>query len=117
MTMPLLFTLMELRLFYSSEGWNSMGGYDIFYSTLNLADSTWNRPVNMGYPINSPDDDRYYVLSADGSRGYFSSSRKGGNGQEDLYVVTPGYRGNRPILALTIGVVTVDEKPVAQILM
>lgn len=102
-----------ITLFYSSEGWNSMGGYDIFYSTLNLADSTWNRPVNMGYPINSPDDDRYYVLSADGARGYFSSSRKGGSGQEDIYVVTPGYRGSRPVLALTIGVVTVDEKPVS----
>ena len=88
-----------------------MGGYDIFYSTLNLEDSTWNRPVNLGFPINSPDDDRYYVLSADGTRGYFSSSRKGGYGQEDIYIVTPGYRGSRPVLALTIGVVTVDDKP------
>jgi len=100
-----------ITLFFSSEGWNNMGGYDIFYSTLNQVDSSWNRPVNMGYPINSPDDDRYYVLSADGSRGYFSSSRKGGYGQEDIYVVSPGYRGSRPVLALTIGVVTVDEKP------
>jgi tetratricopeptide (TPR) repeat protein len=100
-----------VTLFFSSEGWNSMGGYDIFYSTLNLEDSTWNRPVNLGYPINSPDDDRYYVLSADGTRGYFSSNRKGGYGQEDIYMVTPGYRGSRPVLALTIGVVSVDEKP------
>ncbi len=100
-----------VTLFFSSEGWNSMGGYDIFYSNLNLEDSSWNRPVNMGYPINSPADDRYYVLSADGTRGYFSSDRKGGYGQQDLYIVTPGYRGSRPVLALTIGVVTVDEKP------
>jgi hypothetical protein len=101
-----------VTLFFSSEGWGSMGGYDVFYSTINLEDSTWNRPVNMGYPINSPDDDRYYVLSADGSRGYFSSNRKGGNGQEDLYLVTPGYHGSRPILALTVGVVYVDGNPV-----
>jgi hypothetical protein len=100
-----------ITLFFSSEGWKSMGGYDIFYTTLNLADTTWDRPVNMGYPINSPDDDRYYVLSADGARGYFSSNRRGGAGEEDIYVVSPGYRGSRPVLALTIGVVTVDEKP------
>ncbi len=101
----------NITLFFSSEGWNSMGGYDIFYSTMNPEDSSWNKPVNMGYPINSPDDDRYYVLSADGSRGYFSSNRKGGYGQQDLYSVSPGYRDKRPLLALTVGVVTVDEKP------
>jgi len=101
-----------VTLFFSSEGWNSMGGSDIFYSTLNLADSTWSIPINLGYPINSPDDDRYYVLNADGSRGYFSSNRKGGYGQQDLYSVTPGTHGARPVLALTVGVVTADEKPV-----
>lgn len=101
----------NITLFFSSEGWNSMGGYDIFYSTMNPEDSSWNTPVNMGYPLNSPDDDRYYVLSADGSRGYFSSNRKGGYGQQDIYDVTPGYRDKRPLLALTVGVVTVDQQP------
>ncbi len=101
----------NITLFFSSEGWNSMGGYDIFYSSMNPEDSSWNTPVNMGYPLNSPDDDRYYVLSADGARGYFSSNRNGGNGQQDLYTVSPGYRGKQPLLALTVGVVTVDEIP------
>ncbi len=100
-----------VTLFFSSEGWNSMGGSDIFYSTLNPVDSSWSRPTNLGYPINSPDDDRYYVLNADGTRGYFSSNRKGGYGQQDLYSVTPGVHGPKPILALTIGIVTNDEKP------
>jgi hypothetical protein len=102
-----------VSLFFSSEGWNSMGGSDIFYSTLNLTDSTWSIPTNLGYPINSPADDRYYVLNADGTRGYFSSDRKGGNGQQDLYCVSPGSHGLRPRLALTIGVVTANEKPVS----
>ena len=101
-----------ITLFFSSEGWNSMGGYDIFYSTYNEEDSAWNTPVNMGYPINSSDDDRYYVLTPDGDHGYFSSNRKGGYGQQDLYIVTPGYRGKPPVLALTIGIVTIDDKPV-----
>ncbi|HTA83177.1 MAG TPA: hypothetical protein VK783_09595 [Bacteroidia bacterium] len=100
-----------VTLFFSSEGWNSMGASDIFYSTLNLSDSTWSKPINLGYPINSPGDDRYYVLNADGTRGYFSSNRKGGFGQQDLYSVTPGVRGPKPILALTIGIVSNDEKP------
>jgi len=100
-----------VTLFFSSEGWNSMGGSDIFYSTFNPKDSTWGIPVNLGYPINSPDDDRYYVLNGDGSMGYFSSNRKGGQGQQDLYCATPGVHGPKPILALTIGVITADEKP------
>jgi hypothetical protein len=100
-----------VTLFFSSEGWNSMGGSDIFYSSINLADSTWNQPINLGYPINSPDDDRYYVLNADGTRGYFSSNRRGGYGQQDIYSVAPGVHGTKPILALTIGVVTKDDVP------
>ena len=100
-----------VTLFFSSEGWNSMGGSDIFYSSINTADSTWNQPINLGYPINSPDDDRYYVLNADGTRGYFSSNRKGGYGQQDIYSVTPGVHGTKPVLALTIGVITKDEQP------
>jgi hypothetical protein len=88
-----------------------MGGSDIFYSTLSLKDSTWSKPINLGYPINSPDDDRYYVLNGDGSEGYFSSNRKGGYRQQDIYVAIPGVKGVTPILALTIGVITVDDKP------
>ncbi|MEO6883074.1 MAG: hypothetical protein ABI199_03515 [Bacteroidia bacterium] len=98
-----------VTLFFSSEGHNSMGGSDIFYSTLK--DSTWSPAINIGYPVNSTEDDRYYVLSADGSRGYFSSNRQGGYGQQDIYVVSPGFQGEKPILALVVGVVTADDKP------
>ncbi|MGP8215009.1 MAG: hypothetical protein ACLQQ4_05550 [Bacteroidia bacterium] len=100
-----------VSLFFSSEGWNSMGGYDIFYSKLNLKDSTWSKPINLGYPINSPGDDRYYTLNSEGTMGYFSSNRKGGYGQQDIYSVTPGAHGAKPVLALTIGTVSADNKP------
>lgn len=99
-----------ITLFFSSEGHNSIGGSDIMYSTMK--DGKWTAPVNLGYPINSTEDDRYYVLSADGERGYYSSSAKGGYGQQDIYTVTPGYQGERPVLALVVGVVTADDKPV-----
>lgn len=99
-----------VTLFFSSEGHNSMGGYDIMYSTLK--DGHWTEPVNMGYPINTTEDERYYVLTADGEHGYYSSNKKGGKGNQDIYTVTPGFVGEKPILALVVGTVTVDDNPV-----
>jgi hypothetical protein len=99
-----------ITLFYSSEGHNSIGGYDIMYSTLK--DGKWGESTNLGHPINTTEDERFYVLTADGAHGYFSSDRKGGFGQQDLYTVTPGYFGEAPVLALVVGTVTADGKPV-----
>lgn len=74
-------------IYFSSEGHNSMGGYDIFYSRLD-AKGNWTKPVNLGYPINTPDDDLFFVLSSDGKRGYYSSTKSGGYGDADLYMIT-----------------------------
>lgn len=98
-----------VSLFFSSEGHNSMGGYDIMYSTWK--DNAWTEPVNMGYPINTTEDDIYYVLTADGERGYYASTRKGGQGLQDIYTVAPGFGGVKPVLALVVGVVTANDKP------
>ncbi|TND08146.1 MAG: ompA [Bacteroidetes bacterium] len=98
-----------ITLFISSEGHNSIGGYDIFY-TVNREDG-WGKPVNLGYPANTAFDERFYVLSADGATGYFSSDRKGTVGQQDIYAVSPGFQGEPPILALVVGFITVDKKP------
>ena len=46
-------------IFFSSEGHNTIGGYDVFISNLQN-DGTWSRPVNMGYPVNTSDDDLFY---------------------------------------------------------
>lgn len=46
-------------LYFASQGHNSMGGFDIFYSRL-LPNGKWSTPINMGYPINTPDDEFYY---------------------------------------------------------
>lgn len=75
-----------VTLFYSSNGHKTMGGYDIFFSFL--ADSGWLPPQNMGYPINTTDDDIFYVMSTDGRRAYFSSVRPEGKGEKDLYMIT-----------------------------
>lgn len=73
-------------LYFSSKGHNSMGGYDLFFSEK-MEDGSWSKPVNLGYPINTTDDEVYYVLSPDGKRAYFSGVREDGYGGRDLYVM------------------------------
>jgi len=74
-------------LYFSSKGHDSMGGYDIFKSTLNEK-GQWSEPENMGSPINTPDDDVYFVMAASGQHGYYSSDQPGGLGGKDIYRVT-----------------------------
>jgi outer membrane protein OmpA-like peptidoglycan-associated protein/tetratricopeptide (TPR) repeat protein len=73
-------------LFFSSKGHNTMGGYDIFKSTYE--NSRWSEPVNIGYPINTPDDDVFFSISASGVHGYYSSVKPEGFGGQDIYVIT-----------------------------
>ena len=74
-------------LYFSSRGHNTMGGYDIFKSEYDEAARRWGPAQNMGYPINTPDDDSYYRLSPDGSYAYLSSYRIGGYGEKDIYTI------------------------------
>lgn len=75
-------------LYFSSKGHNSMGGYDIFTSSYNIKEKFFTAPVNVGYPINTADDDIFFVWSIDGKRAYFSSVREDGFGEKDLYMLT-----------------------------
>ncbi|MGV3502487.1 MAG: OmpA family protein [Adhaeribacter sp.] len=74
-------------LYFSSRGHNSMGGYDVFVSRFDSVGRKWTKPENMGYPINTPDDDAYYRLSPDGSYAYLSSYRMGGYGEKDIWTI------------------------------
>jgi outer membrane protein OmpA-like peptidoglycan-associated protein/tetratricopeptide (TPR) repeat protein len=71
-------------LYFASKGHNSMGGYDLFRSTRQM-DGSWSKPQNLGWPLNSADDDVYLVVSASGRYAYFSSTRPGGLGSHDIY--------------------------------
>ncbi|GAA4376339.1 OmpA family protein [Hymenobacter koreensis] len=74
-------------IYFSSEGHSSMGGYDIFKSELK--NGQWSKPENLGWPINTPDDDVFFVLSASGRHGYYSSTREDdGLGSRDIYMIT-----------------------------
>ncbi len=70
-------------LFFTSDGQNGVGGNDIYKTELQ--GGKWLQPKNMGYPINTTANDNYFTLIADGTRGYFSSDRKGGFGGQDIY--------------------------------
>ncbi|MGD2035600.1 MAG: OmpA family protein, partial [Bacteroidales bacterium] len=73
-------------LFFSSKGHNSMGGFDVFRSSISDV-GLWSRPVSLGYPINTPNDDIFYVDDPDGKTGYYSSNRESGLGGMDIYKV------------------------------
>jgi outer membrane protein OmpA-like peptidoglycan-associated protein len=71
-------------LYFASNGRVGMGGYDLYYSTFQ-SDGTWSKPVNMGYPINSPADEINIFINATGTEAYISSDKEGGFGGLDLY--------------------------------
>ncbi len=74
-------------LYFSSEGHNSMGMFDVFYSVMN-PDSSWIEPINLGYPINSPGDDFFFVPTLNRNQAYYASSQFEDNiGGTDIYLV------------------------------
>jgi outer membrane protein OmpA-like peptidoglycan-associated protein len=76
----------EGNLYFASDGHGSLGGLDIFFSRFNGKD--FDRPVNLGYPINSRKDDFGLIVKEDGRSGYFSSHRNGEKTGDDIYSFT-----------------------------
>ncbi len=75
----------DSTFYFSSNGKNSIGGYDVFKSTYDRISKAWGPPENLGYPINTVADDLYYTT--EGKLAYLSSNRLGGYGSLDLYRV------------------------------
>jgi outer membrane protein OmpA-like peptidoglycan-associated protein len=73
-------------LYFGSEGLKGMGNYDIFKTKFK--NNKWAKPENLGYPINTPEYDNYFHLSSDKKHGYFTSVRKDGVGNTDIYMAT-----------------------------
>ena len=74
----------DQTLYFSSNGHVGMGGQDLFFSRRQ-ADSTWGKPVNLGYPINTAGDEVNLIVNATGDLALFSSDKLGGFGRQDLY--------------------------------
>jgi flagellar motor protein MotB len=80
-------------LYFASDGRVGMGGFDIFMSRMN-ADSTWSEPQNLGYPINTYNDEMGLVIESAGQKAYFSSVRDKNNGKDIFYFYL--YESARP---------------------
>lgn len=74
-------------LYFSSRGHKGMGGYDIFKSVYDEENNTWSEPENLGYPINTADDDVYISYNSDETRAYYSSVKEEGLGEKDIYLI------------------------------
>ncbi len=74
----------DRTLFFSSRGHFNMGGYDIFYSTLQ-DNGEWSAPQNAGYPLNTTDDDIFFKPVKEGYEGYYSIDSHEGFGKQDIY--------------------------------
>ena len=83
-------------LFFSSRGHDGMGGYDIFSTVKNPSTGQWNVPRNIGYPVNSANEDIYFSLTSDGAKGFFSSYRYDSYGEKDIYIL------HRPLSSPTL---------------
>jgi hypothetical protein len=74
-------------LYFSSRGHNTIGEYDIFKSEFNSETNRWKSPINLGIPINSTNDDIYFMKLSDDKSALFASRRDGGLGDADIYEV------------------------------
>jgi hypothetical protein len=82
-------------LYFASKGHATMGGFDLFVSERE-PDGTWGAPENLGYPLNTVDDDIFFQPMADGKRAFYSSRKDGGLGDLDIYeVLMPVKKGNQ----------------------
>lgn len=73
--------------FFASKGHKTMGGFDLMFSVID-DEGKFSTPINLGYPINTPDDEVFYSTTPDGKRAYFSSAKDGGFGEKDLYMIS-----------------------------
>lgn len=97
----------ERTLYFSSKGHNSMGGYDVFKTTLNPETNTWSVPVNLEFPINSPDDDILFVTDSLEKNAFFSTGRYSPYGKIDVLKINTE---RRPMnYAVIKGTVLKDE--------
>jgi outer membrane protein OmpA-like peptidoglycan-associated protein/tetratricopeptide (TPR) repeat protein len=86
-------------MYFCSQGHSSIGGYDVFVSYRDEELGLWGKPINMGYPINTPFDELYFSISANGKKAYFASNRGGGAGGMDIYCATFWGEPKQPTVA------------------
>jgi outer membrane protein OmpA-like peptidoglycan-associated protein len=105
-----------VTLYFSSDGHPTLGNSDIFVSEFK--GGKWQKPENIGWPINTWEYDGFFTISADKKKGYFSTLKEGGVGDADVYSVTflePKYKPKpKPVEVAAQPVRTKVEKPKAE---
>lgn len=100
----------EKSLYFSSKGHTSMGGFDIFKTTWDPIKNKYSTVQNLGYPLNTPEDNMNFRVSASGKYGYISAVRKGGFGNMDIYRVE--FLEIEPRYTVITGTISTDDKSV-----
>ncbi len=85
-------------LYFASKGHTNMGGFDIFKSKFNTENGKFGPTQNIGYPINTPEDDMVFSLADNGRDGYISAFKKEGLGDLDIYKVILNDVETRPTI-------------------
>jgi outer membrane protein OmpA-like peptidoglycan-associated protein/tetratricopeptide (TPR) repeat protein len=101
-------------LYFSSQGHDNMGDYDIFVSTWD--GNSWSRPENLGFPVNSPDIDVFFLVSANKRYGYFTSEKEGGYGLRDIYQIEFLGKEKEPVLNTEDNLIAALAKPQSNII-
>lgn len=101
-------------LYFSSKGHNTMGDYDVFKTTLNPETNSFSSPENLGFPINTVNNDIFFVLNASGTHGYYSSVKEDTYGGSDIYMIDTRF-GDNDLKAKTGKVVFGNEPAKAKI--
>lgn len=79
-----------LGIVFSSKGHKSMGGFDIFKAKWDPVNQEFKNPENLGFPINSADDDNSYIAAPDSGIAYYASFKESGEGDLDIYHLLNG---------------------------
>ncbi len=101
-------------MFFSSKGHNSMGGYDIFRSEKD-GGGNWTKPENIGYPVNTPDDELFYRPSNNEKVAYFSAKRPDTKGNYDIYKVIYLGSEKKMMLSSEEQLIAYFDKPITEI--
>ncbi|MBE9586816.1 OmpA family protein [Mucilaginibacter sp. JRF] len=95
-------------LYFCSNGWPGLGNKDLFVSRLD-ANGKWQKPENLGYPINSSGDENGLTLTAQGNYAFFSSNKLQGSGGFDIYMFEMPQKA-RPKLVTYVKGKVIDAK-------
>jgi tetratricopeptide (TPR) repeat protein len=90
-------------LYFASDGWKTMGGFDVFKSVYDSATAQWSTPQNLGYPLNDMEDNMVVSFLKNRRFAYVSAYRKDGIGDLDIYrVINNNLEAKKSVLALRV---------------